>query len=119
MKKQKLTKVLVDKIPFEKTGQKLYWDMELPGFGLRVGKGKKVYIVQANINNRPKRYTIGVHGVYTPETARQQGREHLLKMSKGICPEDEKKEKNKKKLTLQDIFDTFIGDKKKFLLLRP
>jgi integrase len=111
MLNQKLTKTIVDKIPFEKTGQKLYWDKELPGFGLRVGKTKKAYIVQKAVNGRTERHTIGVHGIYTPETARQEARNYLHTMSKQISIREEKKEKKLKHHTLQDIFDNYIEDR--------
>lgn len=118
MKKQKLTKTIVDKIPFSENGQMFYWDADLPGFGLRVGKTKKVYIVQGNIDRQAKRYSIGVHGIYTPETARQIAKEYLLKISRDVCPEQDKKDRRQKKLTLQDIFNIFIQDKKKILVAK-
>lgn len=111
MKNQKLTKTLVDKISLEQSGQKLYWDSELQGFGLRVGVTKKTYIVQGNVNGKDQRYTIGAHGTYTPETARQAARELLLKMSKGISLIDEKKAKRVKKCTLKEVYDRYISER--------
>jgi integrase len=111
MLNQKLTKTIVDKISFEKTGQKFYWDKELAGFGLRVGKTKKAYIVQKAVNGRTERHTIGIHGVYTPETARQEAKDYLHTMSKQISIREEKKEKKLKYHTLQDVFDSYIADR--------
>lgn len=54
------------------------WDQTLPGFGLKVTpKGKKVYVVQYRMVGRGftlRRYTIGPHGAYTPEEARENAR---------------------------------------------
>ena len=37
----KLTKRNIDSLPLPETGQVLYWDDELPGYGLRATKGAK------------------------------------------------------------------------------
>jgi hypothetical protein len=39
----KLTKSVVDAIPYPEAGQKFYRDSEIKGFGLRVGTGSKKY----------------------------------------------------------------------------
>jgi Arm DNA-binding domain len=49
------------------------WDDELPGFGLRVfSSGKRSYVIQYRIRGRSRRYTIGLHGAWAPETARRE-----------------------------------------------
>ena len=49
----------------------VYWDRELPGFGVRVyATGSKVYVVQTRSKGQSRRVTIGRHGVITPEEAR-------------------------------------------------
>ena len=63
----KLSKRIVD---HAEAGDKDYfiWDDELPGFGLRVFKsGKRSYLVQYRAKGRTRRFTIGTHGVWTPE----------------------------------------------------
>lgn len=42
----KLTKSLIDSIPYPDSGQMFYRDSELKGFGLRVGTGSKVYFAE-------------------------------------------------------------------------
>ena len=52
----------------------IFWDRELPGFGVRVHpSGRKVYIVQSRARGETaKRVTVGRHGVITAEEARQR-----------------------------------------------
>jgi Arm DNA-binding domain len=66
---RKLTKTVVDHIPLTTSGQALYWDSDLPGFGLRVGMKTKTYFAERGVNGRTVRFTIGKHGVFTAEQA--------------------------------------------------
>ena len=51
----------------------VYWDSELPGFGVRVyPSGSKVYIAQTRAKGESRRVTVGRHGVITAEQARQR-----------------------------------------------
>lgn len=70
----KLTKRAVDAA---ESGAKDYviWDDELPGFGLRVfTSGKRSYVLRYRSAGRSRRFTIGLHGVWTPERARQEAK---------------------------------------------
>src|SRR3546814_19277938 len=60
------------------------WDSELPGFGLRVfASGKRSYVLQYRSLGRSRRYTIGLHGGWTPEPARPEAKAQLGRMSRG------------------------------------
>ena len=79
----KLTKRAVDAA---KAGTKDYviWDDELPGFGLRVfTSGKRSYVLQYRSAGRSRRFTIGLHGVWTPERARQEAKAQLGRIAQG------------------------------------
>ncbi len=83
----KLTKRIVEGIEPGAT-DRLEWDTELPGFGVRVKpSGVRSYLIQyRNAHGRSKRFTIGRHGVMTVEEARQEARLLLLEVARGIDP---------------------------------
>lgn len=109
---KKLTKTLVDSIPYPEKGQAFYRDSEIKGSGLRAGATSKVYIAENKINGKSVRVTIGKHGIYTAEQARSQAREILLKIAKGVNPNNEAKEQKARSMTLQNVFQDFLEARK-------
>lgn len=103
----KLTKTLVDSIPYPESGQVFYRDAELKGFGLRVGTGSKVYIAEGKVDGKTVRVTIGRHGVFTAEQARQEARAILGQIAKGINPNDAAKAKRAKSVSLEEVYQDY------------
>jgi hypothetical protein len=65
----------------------LIWDDDLPGFGLRVfSSGKRSYVIQYRTRGRSRRYTIGLHGAWAPETARREARVQLGRVAGVMIP---------------------------------
>ena len=65
----------------------VYWDSELPGFGVRVyPSGSKVYIAQTRVKGVSKRVTVGRHGVITAEQARQRAALVITRVKAGEDP---------------------------------
>ncbi|MEO1407253.1 MAG: Arm DNA-binding domain-containing protein, partial [Pseudomonadota bacterium] len=86
----KLTKRVVDAAEVRENDY-VIWDDELPGFGLRVFKsGKRSYVLQYRAAGRSRRYSIGLHGIWTPETARKEARVQLGKIAQGENPAEER-----------------------------
>ncbi|MDO7836100.1 site-specific integrase [Sphingobium sp. HBC34] len=86
------------------------WDDELPGFGLRVFRsGKRSYVLQYRALGRSRRYTIGLHGIWTPETARQEARVQLGRIAKGDNPAEER-QLDHNAITIKELCDLYRAD---------
>ena len=81
-----LTKRIVDRLPVDDKDS-VFWDRELPGFGLRVyPSGAKVYVVQTRRAGRSKRVTVGRHGGITPDHARKEAARIIARIKAGEPP---------------------------------
>lgn len=108
----KLTKTYIDKITAPASGYDLHWDEQDRGFGLRVTKdGKRTYIVQGRVNGKEARISIGPHGVFTADQAREVAREHLRSMRQGIDPRTVAKERAAETVSLRDVADAYKRDR--------
>jgi hypothetical protein len=93
------------------------WDEELPGFGLRVfTSGRRSYVVQYRAKGRTRRFTIGVHGVWTPETARREARVLLGRIAQGDNPA-EQRELDHRAITVKELCERYMADAEAGLIL--
>ena len=106
--RSRLTKTLVDSLPFTTQGQIIYWDSALPGFGVRIGATSKVYVAESRVTGRTCRVKIGRHGPYTPESARDVAKELMLLMSRGVNPNEKKREDKIKTVTLRQVSEVSV-----------
>ena len=112
----KLSKRTVDQA---QAGEKDYfiWDDELPGFGLRVfASGKRSYLIQYRAAGRTRRYTIGLHGVWTPETARQEAKVQFGRVARGDNPSEER-QLDHKAITVKELCALYVADLNAGLIL--
>jgi hypothetical protein len=82
----KISKRAVDALP---AGQRdaLYWDHDLPGFGIRVySSGRKIYVVQCRGPAGIRRMSLGEHGDLTAEQARRRARAAIGCIKRGEDP---------------------------------
>lgn len=94
MKKIKLTKTTVEKLPYADKGKQVdFFDSELDGFGIRVSHTGKKYFVRRLIAKKRVRVMIGSHPIKTAEEARSEARIKLGSMESGIDPNAQKREK--------------------------
>lgn len=105
---QKLTKAFVEKIGFEQSGQIFYRDSELIGFGLRVGKSKKVFFAEAKLDGKTIRKSIARHNVISVEDARAQAKRILAEVANGKNPFDEIKARRSNIITVKEVLEDYI-----------
>ena len=82
----KLTKQVIDETPFPLAGQIFVRDAELPGFALRVTKGRKSFVLEKRIRGRMRRLTIGPYGPLTVDQARKLAATHVGAIAQGTDP---------------------------------
>jgi Arm DNA-binding domain len=105
----KLNKRIVDAA--HPTGKDyVVWDDDLPGFGLRVfASGKRSYIIQYRALGRSRRITIGAHGVWTPEMARQEAKVQLGRIAQGDNPAEERLI-DRQAITVKELCQMYLAD---------
>lgn len=84
----KLTKRTVDSLSVT-SGDAIFWDRDLPGFGVRVyATGRKVWCVQIRKpSGRLKRVGLGPLGKLTPDGARRRAAEVIDRLKRGLPAE--------------------------------
>jgi integrase len=112
----KLTKRTIDATEIRASDYVL-WDDDLPGFGLRVFKsGKRSYVVQYRAAGRSRRFTIGLHGVWTPEEARREAKVLLGQVARGGNPTEERK-LDREAITVKELCSRYLEDLRNGLVL--
>jgi len=113
----KITKQFVDKQPFVDDGQRYFYDRDLTGFGLVVGKRSKAYFAERTVKgkNKCRRITIGRHGPLTCDEARQRAGKLILQMADGIDPiEQERRDRQEAQvasITLKQLWEVFADER--------
>jgi integrase len=103
----KLTKRLIDAIPYPSKGQKFLRDDELRGFALRLTSGRKTFVVEKRLQKRLHRVTIGAYGVYTVEQARQKAHALLQEIFEGHNHAYERRERQQE-LTWGELTELYL-----------
>jgi integrase len=107
----RLTKRIIDGLPLTASGQVLYRDEELTGFGLRVGTRSRVFFVEAQVARRTVRTTIGKYGLITPEQARRLALRTLGEMAQGVDTNAKRRTVSAQSITLRQAFARFFTEK--------
>ena len=107
----RLTKRSVEALHYPETGQVLYRDLDLPGFGVRVGKKAKVYFVEGRVHRRTVRTTIGRADLFSAEMARRKAMGLLGVMAGGTNPNVAKRVLAADAMTVEGAFEAFFEAK--------
>ena len=90
-----ITQEFVDNAVRPRSGQIIYRDSKLTGFGLRLTSGSKSFIVEHRVNGKKPRVTIGRADLFSVEEARTEAAGLLRQMARGTEPLRLQKKKNK------------------------
>lgn len=111
--KIRFTKTALEKLTAPAKGKAIYWDEQLPGFGLYVTPtGVKTFFVQSRCNGVEVKATIGRVGIFLVDDAREKARDYLQDFAKGINPRDEEKRAKEKLQTVEEIFKQYCTTRK-------
>jgi integrase len=92
--------------------QKIHWDDELKGFGMRVtAAGVRSYVVRGSVNGKEKRLTVERVDRLALAEARKRGARMLLDMGDGKDPKEEKRKKIVEGLTLREVMQDYVDHK--------
>jgi hypothetical protein len=78
--------------------------------------GKRSYVIQYRAAGRSRRYTIGLHGVWTPETARQEAKVQFGRVAQGDNPAEER-QLDQKAITVKELCTLYLNDLNAGLIL--
>jgi integrase len=88
----------------------LIWDTSVPGFGARRRTGAAIsYFVMYRIEGRLRRLTLGKHGAWTPDQARDRARAALTEVAGGRDPAADK-QAHRRSLTMDDLCAAYLAE---------
>lgn len=111
----KITQKTIESIALPRAGQVLIRDGDLPGFGVRATSGGVSYIVEARVNGKSKRITVGRSDLLSAEDARAKAIKLLAAMTTGTDPVAEKRKEREACITLGEVLDQYLSVRR----LRP
>lgn len=72
--------------------QEYYWDTDLKGFGICVGRKNRTFIVRVRVGGQMTKRTIGPFGEWNVETARTQATQIIAALINGDSPDKIRKD---------------------------
>jgi integrase len=94
----------------EGNDDKIFFDDEVPGFGLRIrAGGKRTWIVQYRVGKLQRRITLGSVNTMDPDKARKAARERLAQVTLGGDPQRDRLDaRTTAAVTLGSLVDTYL-----------
>src|ERR1019366_4467035 len=105
---QRILEKSIKKMGAPEHGQKIDWDSEIQGFGVRVtAAGATSFILDYRISGRQRRYTIGRHPELTVAAARAEAGEPRARIGDGHDPMEERHQ-SRQEPTLDDLAKEYM-----------
>lgn len=112
MKKQKLTKSTIDRLPLADKGKQTdHWDSELQGFGVRTSATAKTFFVMKRVRGKLSRVTLGKYGVLTADEARKRAIKVLSELCDGVDVNQDKAKERLRGITLDKATDLYLEER--------
>lgn len=112
MQKRKLTKSVIDRLPFAEKGMQVdYWDSELKGFGVRVSATAKTFFVMKRVKGKLTRVTLDKYGIITASEAREKAIRALAELGSGVDVNREKAKDRIRGITLEKAADLYLEER--------
>ncbi len=109
-RKARLSKRTVDAIARPASGFVRVWDTELKGFYVRVrANGRMTYELRYRVGRRQAALTIGDHGTFTPEQARQAASEAKRAVRQGGDPLAARRAVDQA-ITLRELIERYLSE---------
>ena len=103
----KLTERTLDATPCPKAGQVFLRDADMPGFGVRLTKSGKGFILEKRVQGRMRRLTIGAYDPLTLEQAREKALALTHDILEGHDPAQARQER-RQELTWSELTELYL-----------
>ena len=88
----------------------ILWDVEVPGFGVRVTpEGERMFVFSFRSGTRSRLYTIGNVKAWTVDDARKEARDLTQRVDKGEDPLNERK-RARERITVKKLCEKYLED---------
>jgi len=107
--KRKLTDAVIARLARPEKGQRLVWDQQQPGFGVRLTPTAVSFIAEGRVNGKTRRVTLGRSPAWKCADARKEAARQLVAMAQGIDPAIARQTRQTAgERTLQAVLDAYL-----------
>src|SRR5262249_4485601 len=108
--KARITQKIIEKLEPPPRGNRIVYDLEIPGFGVRITAGKAIaFTLEYSLHGRQRRFTIGSWPTFTATAARARALEVRSGVARGIDPLAEK-ERAREAPTIKELADRYLHE---------
>jgi integrase len=105
---EKISEKVVKNLDPPKQGNRILYDAQIPGFGVRItAAGAVSFILNYHVHGRERRFTIGKHPEWSAIAARNRALELRREVSEGVDPLEER-EQERTQPTMNDLCAEYL-----------